>query len=325
VAVPSIPLAVRRQIETNGIRLACYEAGPSDGPCVVLSHGFPELAFSWRHQVPALALAGYHVLAPDQRGYGGSDRPTEVTDYDIFHLTGDLTGLLDAIGVERAVFAGHDWGGLVVWQQALLHPSRVAGVIGVNTPFFPRFPMAPTEIFRLTGGDNHYILYFQEPGVADAALASDVRAVFSRLMRRGVPPKEISAMPVGADRNWAQAVQQGALVGEALLGDAELEAYAEVFERTGFTGGLNWYRNFDRNWELTPEQDGARIEVPCLMVTAEWDPVLTPAMAQGMAPFVADLETHMIDRCGHWTQQEQPDQLNRLMLDWLGRRFPAAR
>ena len=323
--LPPVASATARQVETNGVRLACYEAGPSDGPCVVLSHGFPELAFSWRHQIPMLAAAGYHVVAPDQRGYGGSDVPPAVTDYDIVHLTGDLTGLLDALGVEQAVFAGHDWGGLVVWQQALLHPDRVAGVIGVNTPFFPRFPMAPTELFRLTGGDNHYILYFQEPGVADAALATDVRGVFAGLMRRGVPLAEISAMPVGDSQNWAQAVQHRALAGDPLLSDAELDVYVDAFTRTGFTGGLNWYRNFDRNWELTPEQEGARIDVPCLMVTAEWDPVLTPAMADGMGPAVADLETHMIERCGHWTQQEHPEELNRLMLDWLGRRFPTAR
>jgi pimeloyl-ACP methyl ester carboxylesterase len=317
--------AVMRLVETNGIKLACYEAGPADGPVVVLCHGFPELGFSWRNQVPALAAAGYRVLAPDQRGYGDSDRPPNINDYDIFHLTGDLVGLLDAMGVERAIFVGHDWGGLVVWQLALLHAARVAGVVGVNTPFFPRFPIAPTEIFRMAGGENHYILFFQEPGVADAVMAADVRGVFSGLMRRGVPPSEISAMPAGTDRNWAQALAEGALPGSAVLTDAELDVYTEAFERTGFTGGLNWYRNFDRNWERTPELEGAHVDVPCLMVTAEWDAVLTPSMADGMDTWIADLETHMIPECGHWTQQEQPDELNRLLVDWLRRRFPPAR
>jgi pimeloyl-ACP methyl ester carboxylesterase len=322
--LPSLGGALPRTIETNGIHLAVYEAGPQDGPAVVLCHGFPELAYSWRHQVPALVAAGYQVLVPDQRGYGDSDRPEGVLEYDIFHLTGDLVGLLDALSLERAVFAGHDWGGLVVWQLALLHPSRVAGVVGVNTPFFARLPVAPTEVFRLTGGENHYILYFQEPGVADAAMAANVRGVFSGLMRRGVPPREVEALVSAGARNWAETVAESALPGEELLSAEELDVFAGTFARTGFTGGLNWYRNFDRNWELTPELEGAKIDVPCLMVTAEWDPVLAPALAQGMDRWIADLETHMIARCGHWTQQERPDELNRLLVDWLGRRFPPA-
>ena len=314
--------ARRRVITSGGVSLSCYEAGPESGPTVVLSHGFPELAYSWRHQIPVLAAAGYHVLAPDQRGYGDSDRPEEITDYDIFHLTGDLAAMLDAVGVRRAIFVGHDWGGLVVWQMALLQPDRVVGVVGVNTPYFPRYPMAPIDLFRAVGGDNHYIVWFQEPGVADRAMAGNVRAVLSGLLRRGGPPRALEELP-GSDQNWAQAVASGVVPGEPMLSDEDLDVYVETFTRTGFTGGLNWYRNFDRNWELTPEQEGATISVPCLMVTAEWDPVLTPAMAEGMNAWIADLETHQIDECGHWTQQERPDELNRILLDWLGRRFPS--
>jgi pimeloyl-ACP methyl ester carboxylesterase len=176
------------------------------------------------------------------------------------------------------------------------------------------------------GGDNHYILYFQQPGVADAALGADPRGVFSGLMRRGMPPKstkERDGMPPAGDRNWAQAVALGDLPGEPFLTDEELDVYAETFARTGFTGGLNWYRNFDRNWELTPDQEGATVDVPCLMVTAEWDPVLVPAMADGMGAWIDDLETHLIRECGHWTQQERPEELNVLLVDWLGRRFPS--
>jgi pimeloyl-ACP methyl ester carboxylesterase len=322
--LPDIPGATVRRVAANGVTLACWEAGPNDGPTIVLCHGFPELAYSWRHQVPALAAAGYHVLAPDQRGYGGSDQPDEVTDYDIDHLTDDLAGLLAGVRVDKAVFVGHDWGGLLVWQMPLLHPERVAGVVGVNTPFLPWMPVKPTELFRALGGDNHYILYFQEPGVADAVLARDVRGVFSGLMRRGVAPAVVvDALPAGGSRNWAEVVAAGALPGEAMLSDAEVSVFADTFERTGFTGGLNWYRNFDRNWELTKRFEGAHVDVPCLMVTAEWDPVLSPALAQGMDKWVADLETHMIGQCGHWTQQEHPVELNAIVLDWLGRRFPA--
>ena len=313
-----------RMVAANGITLGCYEAGPHDGPTVILSHGFPELAYSWRHQIGALADAGYHVLAPDQRGYGETDRPSAVTDYDIFHLTGDLAGLLDASRIDRAVFVGHDWGGLVVWQAALLVPERVAGVVGVNTPYFPRLPLPPIHVFRTLGGDNNYIVFFQKPGVADDLMAANVRGVFPALMRRGRPPAELAELAeVVPGENWVEAVSRRAVDGEALLADDELRVYVDTFERTGFTGGINWYRNFDRNWELTADQDGAKIDVPCLMVTAEWDPVLTPAMAEGMDTWIADLETYQIARCGHWTQQERPDELNRVMLDWLGRRFPA--
>jgi len=316
-----IPGATPRVIDVGDVALSVYDAGPADGPAVVLSHGFPELAYSWRRQIPALAERGYHVIAPDQRGYGGSGRPEAVTAYDIFHLTGDLAFVLDAFGHDDAVFVGHDWGGLVVWQMALLQPERVAGVVGVNTPYIPRLPIKPIDLFRQARGDSHYIVWFQSPDVPDAALASDVPLLFTRLLRTGVPPEEVQAA-TGGSANVMEAVVAGPAHGDALLDDQDLEVYVSEFERTGFTGGINWYRNMDRNWELTPEQDGARIDVPCLMVTAEWDPVLPPALAQGMPAVIDDLEVALIERCGHWTQQEQPAALNRLLLDWLGRRFP---
>ncbi|MEW6269716.1 MAG: alpha/beta hydrolase [Thermodesulfobacteriota bacterium] len=318
--------ARRRTVESNGIRISFLEQG--EGPAVVLSHGFPELAYSWRHQIPALADAGFRVIAPDQRGYGDTDRPDAVEAYDIHHLTGDLVGLLDALGIDRAVFAGHDWGGLVVWQMPLLHPTRTAGVIGVNTPAFQRAPMAPTAIFRAMFGDNYYVVHFQQPGVADAALAKNVRRVFTQIMRRGVPLDELAARAVNADgkmRNFVELVEGETAPGEPLLAGDELETYVRAFERTGFTGGINWYRNLDRNWETTPQLAGARIEVPSLMVTAELDPVLRPEMAEQMKAFVSDLETVMIPGCGHWTQQEKPAELNRAMVDWLSRRHRAPR
>ena len=183
----SDPLANARRhfVQTNGIRMAVTEQG--EGPAVVLCHGFPELAYSWRHQVPALAAAGFRAIAPDQRGYGDTDRPETLETFDMEHLAADLVGLLDALGIEKAVFAGHDWGGIIAWQMPLLHPDRVAGVIGVNTPAFQRAPIPPLTIFRGTMGDNFYICHFQQPGVADAGLAQDVRRVFTQLMRRGVP------------------------------------------------------------------------------------------------------------------------------------------
>jgi pimeloyl-ACP methyl ester carboxylesterase len=316
--------ARRHFVQTNGIRMAVTEQGT--GPAVVLCHGFPELAYSWRHQIGALADAGFRAIAPDQRGYGDTDRPDAIEAYDIEHLTGDLVGLLDALGIERAVFAGHDWGGIVAWQMPLLHPDRVAGVIGVNTPAFQRAPMRPLSIFRGLFGDDYYVCHFQQPGVADAGLAQDVRRVFTQLMRRGVPVEllaEQGTRPDGTMRNLVEVVHGPEALGEPLLDEGELATYVRAFEKTGFTGAINWYRNLDRNWERTTHLDGARIEVPSLMVTAEHDPVLRPEMAEHMRDFVTDLEIVLIRDCGHWTQQEKPDELNRVMIDWLARRHRA--
>lgn len=311
-----------RTVDTNGIRLAVAEAGR--GFPVVLCHGFPELAFSWRHQLPVLAEAGFHALAPDQRGYGASDRPDAIEAYDIHHLTADLVGLLDAFGHERAVFVGHDWGGLVAWQMPLLHPERTAAVVGVNTPYLPRPPAPPTRLFRAMFGERHYVVHFQTPGPADAGLARDVRRTFETLMRRGVPLAEIDArLARDGMRNMVDVVEAGEPLGAPLLDDDALDVYVRAFEGTGFTGGLNWYRNLDRNWETTPTQAGARIGVPSLMIAAEWDPVLRPELVDVMRPLVDDLEAHVVAACGHWTPQEKPAEVNRLLVDWLRRRFGA--
>src|SRR5437868_4709290 len=183
-------------VKTNGIDMAVYEAGPKDGLPVVLCHGFPELAYSWRHQLPVLAAAGYRAIAPDQRGYGRTSRPEAVTDYDMEHLTGDLTGMLDALGLNDAIFCGHDWGGLVVWQMPLFHPKRVKGVIGVNTPFLPRGPMDPIAGMRAVFGEDMYIVYFQKPGLADAALAKDVSKSMRFFMRKtGMKAADYAKLP----------------------------------------------------------------------------------------------------------------------------------
>ena len=314
--------ATTRTIRTNGIRMAIAEQG--EGPPVVLCHGFPELAYSWRHQLPALAAAGFRAIAPDQRGYGGTDCPEAVTDYDIHHLTGDLAGLLDVLGVERAVFVGHDWGGTVAWMMSLLHRERVAGVIGVNTPYFPRPSAPPISLMRMMYGENYYMVHFQQPGIADRALARDVRRVFTRMMRAGVPQDEfretVRRKAGPGMHNMVELIEHDAYAGPPLLSEAELQVYVDAFERTGFTGGINWYRNLDRNWETTPELDGAHIEVPSPMITAEWDPVLRPELAEAMRGLVPDLEVAMIRGCGHWTPQEKPAELNRIMVDWLTRR-----
>jgi len=311
-------------IKTNGIDMAVYEAGPKDGFPVVLCHGFPELAYSWRHQLPALAKAGYRVLAPDQRGYGRTSRPQRIEDYDMAHLTGDLAGMLDAFGIEKAVFAGHDWGGLVVWMMPLMQEKRVAGVIGVNTPFLPRTPIDPIAAMRAVYGENMYIVYFQKPGEADAILASDVGKTFRFFMRKnGVTQEEFVKLPQ-EQRNLqlVSALQsdESSWRGQVLLTPEELKVFVDTFGRTGFTGGINWYRNFTRNWEQSANLE-YKVKVPGLMVMAEDDVVLSPRMADGMEERVPDLEKVLIRHCGHWTQQEHPEETNAAMIDWLKRHF----
>jgi pimeloyl-ACP methyl ester carboxylesterase len=312
-----------RTIATNGIELHVTEAGPDEAPLVVLCHGFPELGFSWRHQVPALVEAGYHVAVPDQRGYGRSSAPEAIADYDIVHLHDDLLGILDELGRERAVFVGHDWGSIVVWSLALRHTPRVAGVVGMSVPFIPRGPRPPTEAMRFLFGDAFfYMLYFQEPGVADADLGADPARFMHRMLAgaSSVPrdPDAMASMFANDGRGFADRLPEPAGL-PAWLSQEELDHYAEEFERTGFTGGLNWYRNLDRNWELTPELEGAKVEVPARFIGGADDPVLVmtpPAVQEG---FLADDRgTVIIEGAGHWVQQEKPDEVNAALLEFLG-------
>jgi pimeloyl-ACP methyl ester carboxylesterase len=337
----------------NGVRMAYYEAGPKGrGAPVVFSHGFPELAYSWRHQLKALAEAGRWVVAPDQRGYGLTGRPDPIEAYDMEHLTGDLVGLIDHLGAKQAIWCGHDWGGAVVWQMPLRHSDRTAGVIGLNTPFQPRAPMDPIAIMRARLGDEMYIVHFQKPGEADAVLARDVRATLEFFLRR--PPERSAGAP--------DAVSGDAISGDAISGDgeskgfaterakdgpsvfplvrmveaydpandrrgrflnpAEFEVFVQSFTRTGFTGGINWYRNITRNWERSSDLPD-RVEAPSLMIMAEKDAVLPPSSADGMGGFISDLEKVLVLGSGHWTQQEAPEQVNRILIDWLDRRFPS--
>jgi pimeloyl-ACP methyl ester carboxylesterase len=319
MAAPSVR---ERTITTNGVDLHVVEAGEQGAPVVLLCHGFPELAYSWRHQIPALADAGYHVLAPDQRGYGRSTRPPAIEDYDIVNLTGDAVGLLDAVGAESAVFVGHDWGSMVVWQSALLHADRVRAVCGMSVPFSPRGPMPPTELMKMAFGDGFfYILYFQEPGVADANLAADtahtMRGMLAGLQLPEGATLDASALAQPAGAGFAERLP----VVEQLpdwLSQEELDHYVAEFTRTGFTGGINWYRNFDRNWRATEHLDGAHVVQPSLFIGGALDPVLLMAPPSIGHAFMDDHRGDVIiDGAGHWVQQEKPTEVNDALLGWL--------
>lgn len=312
-------------VETDGVRLAVYAAGErSARPPIVLCHGFPEIAYSWRRQLSALALGGYRVLAPDQRGYGLSDAPPEVDAYRIETLGADLLGLLDAEGAEQAIFVGHDWGGLIVWDLVRRHPARVAGAIVLNTPLLPRLPADPIEIMRTVLGEDNYIVAFQQSDTPERLLEANLEKTLRCFFRRGdITPEDYLQLPKG---RRSLALLKGleafdlANPGNQLLSDTDLAVYLAAFQRSGFRGPVNWYRNWTANWANSAHLPD-RVERPCLMLTAENDVVLPPSMAEGMPALIPDLETVLIRNSGHWTQQEQPDAVNAAMLDWLGRRF----
>jgi pimeloyl-ACP methyl ester carboxylesterase len=312
-----------RTVPVNGVDLFVTEAGPADGSLVVLCHGFPELGFSWRHQIPALVEAGYLAAAPDQRGYGRTTAPEAITDYDIVHLTDDLVGLLDLYGREQAVFVGHDWGSMVVWAMALRHPDRVAGVVGMSVPFVPRGEVAPTTAMRAILGDAFfYMLYFQEPGVADADLGADP-ARFLRRMMAGIgsgtrDADAVASMFANDGRGFVDRLPEADTL-PGWLSQEELDHYVDEFSRTGFTGGINWYRNIDRNWELSAHLAGAKVTVPARFIGGADDPVLLmtpPALQDGH--LVDDRGTVLVPGAGHWVQQEKPDEVNDALLDFLG-------
>jgi pimeloyl-ACP methyl ester carboxylesterase len=287
-----------RYVVSNGIRLFCFESGPPDGPLVLLFHGFPELAFSWRHQVDALGAAGYHVVAPDLPGYGRSDKP-DVT-YDSEWINACLVGLVPVLGHERAVVAGHDWGGILVWTMVRRYPDRIAGVIGVNTPDLPRPPIPPVQLLRQIFVDTPiYIIQFQDRGVAEWVLSWGRGAddFVEMMFRSGPVTTNIDAFPPDV-----------------------LDVYKAAFRPAGaLTPPIEYYRNMDRNWELTADIADRKVEVPCLMISAANDPVLTPMMTEGMEERVPDLEKVVIADCGHWTQQERPEETTATMLRYLTR------
>lgn len=300
------------------------------GPLVLLCHGFPESWYSWRHQLHALAEAGFHAVAPDMRGYGQTDCPEQIDQYTLLHLVGDMIGLLDALGVETAVIVGHDWGAPVAWHAALWRPDRFRGVIGLSVPFTPRRSVRPTSIMPQTEDAIFYQLYFQTPGVAETELERDVRLSIRSLLlsASGDAPRRENRAAAG--REVGMVPRRGGFLSRLVdspslplwLNEADVDFYVSEFTRRGFRGGLNWYRNIDRNWELLGPFAGARVTVPALYIAGDRDLVLSfrgmDQVISNLSKFVPQLRgTLLLPGCGHWTQQEKAHEVNQAVVDFV--------
>lgn len=318
------------RIETNGVELTVYSAGDPANPTVVLTHGFPDLAHSWRHQMLPLADAGYHVIAPDQRGYGHSTAPTDIDAYSIDQMTGDLFGLLDHHGKDDAIFVGHDWGSMVVWESARLRPERVKAVVGVSVPCVD-WPGPPVQLMRMVYGDRFfYILYFQQVGPPEAELGADARrtmsmvlygasgeAVAGREMPTELPPMEGTGFLT--QMNESPALPYMGPEGPWLDAD-DLDVYAAEFAHSGFFGPVSWYRNFDRNFEIVAGLGPDRISMPSYFITGDVDVVrmMDPTGPERMRASLPDYRGEtIIPGAGHWVQQEAPQAFNDALLGFL--------
>ncbi|OFZ28333.1 MAG: epoxide hydrolase [Bdellovibrionales bacterium RIFCSPHIGHO2_01_FULL_40_29] len=296
-------------ISVNNIELEVFEAGQQNfGKPIILCHGWPEHAFSWRFQIPALVAAGYHVIVPNQRGYGNSSRPAEVAAYDIEHLSADLVGLLDHYGYEKATFVGHDWGAMVVWGLTLLHPERVSGVINLALPYQERGERPWIELMEEFLGSDYYFVHFnRQPGVADAVLEENTSQFLSNIFRKNVPPASF-----GKGMMMINLARSRTPLGEPIMNDSELAVFVSAFKASGFTSSINWYRNLDRNWNLLANVNPI-IRQPTLMIYGSRD--LIPK-SNNLADFVPNVKEVSLD-CGHWIPQEMPEETNKAILNWL--------
>ncbi len=323
-------MSIRQRVaRVNGVELQVLEAGDPGAPVVVLSHGFPEGAYSWRHQLPALAEAGFHVIAPYQRGYGASSRPAEVAAYGITQLTDDLRALVDEAGQDEAIYVGHDWGALIVWEMARLHPADVRAVVGVSVPFVA-WPGPPTQLMRMIFTDRFfYMLYFQQIGPPEAELGADPRHTMSSVLWAGsaagrperlpseLPPMEgtgfLTRMPEAPPLPWNG--PEG-----VWLSAADLDRYVADFTESGYFGPVSYYRNLDANFEVVKDLSSDRLAMPSYFIGGARDPVLEfdPTGIERMANLLPGFRGHtLIPDAAHWTQQEAPRAFNRALLDFL--------
>ncbi|MFJ9818073.1 alpha/beta fold hydrolase [Streptomyces sp. NPDC101151] len=308
-------------VEVNGLRLHVAEEG--EGPLVLLLHGFPEFWYSWRHQLTALAQAGYRVVAPDQRGYGSSDRPDSPDAYSILHLSGDVVGLIHALGERQAFVIGHDWGALVAWSTATMRPDVVRGVAGLSVLPPARGPLPPLRQTREKFDGRFYWNYFEQPGVAEAEFGKDPDRTFRRLLFGASGDRQLSGPPGPPLVPPGGGFLDLAADPERLppwLTEEDIAAYVAAFERSGFTGPLNWYRNLDRNWELTATWAGARIDVPALFVIGDRDRAFPGR--DGIVDALSAAAPHhrepvIVAGAGHWVQQERPAEVGDALVSFL--------
>ena len=299
-----------RFIETNGIRMHIAEQGT--GPLVLLLHGFPELWYSWEKQMTALAEAGYHAVAPDMRGYGQTDRPVKVEQYTHLHLVGDIVGLMDVLGEAQAIVAGHDWGASVAWNMALFRPDRVRGVIGLSVPYSPRGQASLLTVMRSVLGNGFYMSYFQQPGVAEAEFERDVRTT----MRKFLTANLSGAAVVPEGKGMLDVMIESEKL-PAWLTEQDLEVFTTEFERTGFTGGLNWYRTIDLTWELMAPWHHALVMPPALFMAGENFPGAKNSIANMRATVPNIKRIILLEDCGHWIGQERPSEVNAAMIEFV--------
>jgi pimeloyl-ACP methyl ester carboxylesterase len=310
-----------REVAANGIRVHFVEQGT--GPLVLLCHGFPEGWYSWRAQLPALAAAGYRTVAPDMRGYGRTEAPPEISAYTILDIVGDMVGLVAELGAKQAVIVGHDWGAAIAWHAALFRPDVFPAVAALSVPFRQRGPAPPLHMLRKAGQLTHYWFHLQEPGVAEAEFEHDTRAALRRVLFSisGDAPPEIRRLTLQPGKGWlANTIDPDHL--PAWFTDADLDHMSEEFLRSGFRGGLNWYRNIDRNWELTAPWAGASIHQPALFIAGSDDPVIAlgsgAAAVRAMPDTVPGLTRQLlIDGAGHFIQQERPRLVNEALVGFL--------
>lgn len=304
------------RVRTPNVEFRGFEEG--SGPLVVLCHGFPELWYSWRHQIAPLAKAGYRVLAIDMPGYGETAAPKEPEFYSVPSVAASLADLLDALEAKDAVFVGHDWGAIVCWSMPLLFPQRCRGVVGMSVPFLPRFPIPPTQLFESYAGERFfYINYFQDRGLADAELASDPRRALASFLwtNSADAPKDAYRKRDRSAKFFDVYTMPNRLPG--WLSEEDLDYYTAAFEETGFSNALDYYRNLDRSWELSEGLD-AKVTCPSMFVRGEHDYVTRFVPDLSFEEWLSDYRgTRIIESCGHWTQQEKPDELTAVLLEFL--------
>ncbi|SDR91024.1 Pimeloyl-ACP methyl ester carboxylesterase [Halopseudomonas xinjiangensis] len=312
-------------LHVNDIDLSVHFAGPETGKPVWLLHGFPECWYSWRHQMAALADAGFRVCVPEMRGYGRTSAPQPIEAYDLITLCSDIQAAMDHLGHTEVAMVGHDWGAPVAWHLALLEPERVKVVCGMSVPFGGRPKRPAIDIMREHFKDRfHYILYFQEPGRAEQELEADIprtlRLAMHGLSESGKSNALFNDKP--ADARWLEDRVDPGVPPEWCPPDA-FDVYVATFERCGFRGPLNWYRNFQRSWERTADLAGLQIEQPALFLIGDRDPVgeMEAYTIQKMPSLVPKVEQHVFTDCGHWIQGEQAEEVNRLLLEFLGRTY----